>query len=331
MSFVRFLAVSLGCVFLAYSSSAVSFSLDGIARGVGGLYIGGMYKPASPIFGDLAFKGSFDTSFRTAPLNALPMLWFAGQDQDVRHVRLNGVTIAANSFDPWPVLARGSDYHSSAHGVAVVLGYPVGQVRAELELAKQSFDVGRGGGPASGHDEGVVGDLYASEGYRYSAVHMKLSSGKGAPATPPATTDGGDANAMVIVKNEGVQLSSVLASLCRDFSISLNENILPYVCAGFGLEKVSMFDSDAKRVSYQAKIGASYKFGNNVHGFASLYYRALAGNGEVILTQSGYEVVRTDCSRHTGSKTHAKLLPVNLPIGMDIAYFGLEAGLRLSL
>ncbi|WP_225349022.1 hypothetical protein [Anaplasma marginale] len=82
MSFVRFLAVSLGCVFLAYSSSAVSFSLDGIARGVGGLYIGGMYKPASPIFGDLAFKGSFDTSFRTAPLNALPMLWFAGQDQD---------------------------------------------------------------------------------------------------------------------------------------------------------------------------------------------------------------------------------------------------------
>nr|WP_225349021.1 hypothetical protein [Anaplasma marginale] len=60
----------------------------------------------------------------------------------------------------------------------MVLGYPVGQVRAELELAKQSFDVGRGGGPASGHDEGVVGDLYASEGYRYSAVHMKLSSGK---------------------------------------------------------------------------------------------------------------------------------------------------------
>ncbi len=116
------------------------------------------------------------------------------------HSHLNVTT--ADSFDPWPVLARGSDYHSSARGVAVVLGYPVGQVRAELELAKQSFDVGRGGGPASGHDEGVVGDLYASEGYRYSAVHMKLSSGKGAPATPPATTDGGDANAMVIVKNE---------------------------------------------------------------------------------------------------------------------------------
>ncbi|MFV9923452.1 MAG: P44/Msp2 family outer membrane protein [Anaplasma ovis] len=328
MSFVRFLAVSLGCVFLAYSSSAVSFSLDDIARGVGGLYIGGMYKPASPVFGDLAFKGSFDTSFRTTPLNALPMSQPA-ERHDAWYVRLKeGVEIAVDAFDPWPVLARGSDYHSSTCGVAVVLGYPVGKVRAELELARQSFDVGRG--PASGHGGGVVGDLYASEGYRYSAVHMKLSSGaKGVPTA--SATDDGSANTMIIVKNEGVQLSSTLASLCRDFGISLSDSILPYVCAGFGLEKVSMFNSDARRVSYQAKVGASYKFGDKVHGFASLYYRTLVGNGEVILTQSGYEVVRINGFTAQKSPTHAKLLPVNLPISMDVAYFGIEAGLRLSL
>ncbi len=94
----------------------------------------------------------------------------------------------------------------------------------------------------------------------------------------------------------------MLASLCRDFSISLNENILPYVCAGFGLEKVSMFDSDAKRVSYQAKVGASYRFGDNVHGFASLLLPRACGQWRGYSYQSGYEVVRTDCSRHPAAR-----------------------------
>ncbi|MCU7611159.1 P44/Msp2 family outer membrane protein [Anaplasma capra] len=340
MSFLRFLTTSLFCVSFIYAPPAASFSL-GREGGIGGLYVGGVYKPASPVFSDLVLKGVFGTSLKTIPLNALPKT-AAGGEWSVRIAE--GIEVKEGGFNSWSVLSRDNDYHNSSCGVAAVLGYPFGQVRVELEMARQKFDVGRGSDHLSNGGGGArVGDLYFSEGYRYSGVYIKLSGAdalrvkdKNRRSWLPYTP-GGDV--VVVVRNDGVQLSSVLASLCRDFSSGVSENIAPYVCGGFGLERVDMFGVHADRVSCQAKIGASYKLKDKIHGFASMYYRALRGNGELVLPHGSYEAVGVYAYYREGGQsstnnrppTKPRVLPVNLPLDMDLAYFGLEVGFRLSL
>ncbi|MGN7661211.1 MAG: P44/Msp2 family outer membrane protein [Anaplasma sp.] len=231
------------------------------------------------------------------------------------------------------VLASANDYRCNLSGFGLALGYPVGNVRVELEMSGQRFDVERGSHELTRYRK----EEEAEHGY--SVVHMKLAGDPGKPlahvggggstATDPAAAPPED-EAAVVVKDDGIRLCSVVASLCRDFKLSTGDNISPYACAGFGFERLGMFGTSTRRVAYQAKAGVTYKLRGGMDGFAGVFYRRLRGSKEVVLPWSNFEVISTVIPAKAGD-TSDSIMPVDLLLDLNVAYFGAEVGIRFSL
>ncbi|MGN7678937.1 MAG: P44/Msp2 family outer membrane protein [Anaplasma sp.] len=369
MSFLRCLAVSFVGLSLVCSSSVGASVLDRVVDSLRGLYVDATYKPASPFFSDLEVRGPFGTTVRALPLSEVKSgtrvlhcgnsgsgrpggsdsrasnncagcaasgastCSSGGGDgsQQCGCLCLAGVgAVRGSDFECGSrVLAGAGDYRRNLSGFGLTLGYPVGDVRVELEVSKQKFDVERGSHELARYKKEEGAD------HGYSVVHMKLA---GDPDKPLARTSNSAAarledEAAVVVKDGGIRLCSVIVNLCRDFKLSdsMGDNMLPYACGGFGFEKLGMFGTNTRRITYQAKAGVTYKLRDGIDGFAGVFYRKLHGSKEVILPWSNFEVISTVPAGTGAARGSDGVMPVDLLLDLNVAYFGAEVGVRFSL
>ncbi|MDB1135511.1 P44/Msp2 family outer membrane protein [Candidatus Anaplasma sp. TIGMIC] len=296
MSFVRFVVTAFCSFFCFFPLTAFSCGSSCPESGFQevGLYVGGMYKPASPAFSDLTLGNSFDAAVSVSPLRR-----FASDSNN----RIDeSASVGDDLFDRRAVLADSGSYKNSPIGHAATIGYARGGVRAELELLRERFDVGRG------YFSPQEGDAYR---YRLARV------------SPEA--DAANRGYVLFLRNDGMYLSSGNATMCKDFEVG--RPIKPYVCAGFGVEGVNTHESYAYTLAYQVKGGVSWRLRDNVTGFCGFYYRSLGGSGNIsVAARQGTVIVGSNVD----DKQH-KVVPLDPILHMDIAYYGIEVGFRVSV
>nr|ABO36249.1 Omp-1-9 [Ehrlichia ewingii] len=82
----------------------------------------------------------------------------------------------------------------------------------------------------------------------------------------------------VVMRNDGISITSVTINGCYDFSINKLPKISPYICAGFGGDFIEFFDSVRVKFAYQSKLGINYSLSSNFILFVDGYYHRVIGN-----------------------------------------------------
>lgn len=292
-------------VLFLFSCLSVSTSLWAL-DGVGPLYIGGLYKPASPLMGDTDLGDAFGGKIEVSPLSRRygcnDLLGNCGKESS------NG-----DRFDQSPQLASSGDYRGSVVGSAFVIGCGVGSSRVELEFQSEKFDVGRGVFVPSRGDK-----------FRYSlAQRTDIRSDVGA-------AKGG--SGVFSIRNGGVNLVSGTMSVCRDIEVELG--VTPYVCGGFGLERAKAFGASSFGVACQVKGGVSYRLNRRLSGFAGLFYRrfGIHGDGEfsVPLSSASLFAKNNKGEELKGTELIGHGLFIDPVVRIGIAYYGAEIGVRFN-
>lgn len=280
----------------------------------GPLYIGGVYKPASPLMGDAAISDAFGGKIEVSPLSRYgcgDLLGNCGGSSKTPH------------FDGHSRLSSSGDYTRSVEGAALIAGYDAGGSRLEFELQSERFDIRRG--------------LFVPE----KGDKFRYSLARRVGARPDIERREG----VISLRNDGVKLVSATMSLCRDIDVGFGA--IPYVCGGFGLERASTFGSTAFGVTCQARGGVSYRINKRLSGFVGLFYRRFGVNGDgefsVPLSSSNIHIMprgksgvnERSARPGVGEMKKSELarygLFIDPVVRLGIAYYGAELGLRFSL
>ncbi|WDM85431.1 P44/Msp2 family outer membrane protein [Ehrlichia sp. JZT12] len=82
----------------------------------------------------------------------------------------------------------------------------------------------------------------------------------------------------VVMRNNGISITSIVLNGCYDFSASKSRRISPYMCVGFGGDFIELFDSVRVKFAYQGKLGINYPLSSNIILFVDGYYHRVIGN-----------------------------------------------------
>ncbi|WP_064659483.1 P44/Msp2 family outer membrane protein [Anaplasma phagocytophilum] len=282
---VRFVGTLLASLFLCFPLAA--FSGLHVVSGVGSLYFGGVYKPASPLLDDVTLQGAFGASVRVAPLER-----FSSSE-----VANSNLSANIRKFDDLSLVASSNSYNENMLGHAFVAGYSGNGVRLEFEFLREKFDISRG----------FFSEQHGDR-FRYSLARIAVNKG----------AEDGD---VLVLRNDGMSLVGSVASMCKDVEWTV---VKPYVCAGFGIERLRTFRAEIYSFAYQIKGGASFKLGRGLEGFCGIYYHDLGGSGKVPAPRERDVLIKGQ--RVTSKKS---VVPVDPVLRTDVAYLGFELGVRI--
>ncbi|AHX03223.1 surface antigen family protein [Ehrlichia chaffeensis str. Heartland] len=249
----------------------------------GNFYISGKYMPSASHFGVFSAKEERNTT-----------VGVFGIEQDWDRCVISRATLSDIFTVPNYSFKYGNNPFS---GFAGAIGYSMDGPRIELEVSYEAFDVKN------------QGNNYKNEAHRYYALSHHPNS---------ETEIDGAQNASVFLINEGLLDKSFMLNACYDV-ISEGIPFSPYICAGIGIDLVSMFEAINPKISYQGKLGLSYPIspGNSV--FIGGHFHKVIGN----------EFRDIPTMIPSGSALAGK---GNYPaiVTLDVFYFGIELGGRFN-
>ena len=275
-----FIATAL--ISLMHSVPSTSFS-DAIQNGnIGGsFYISGKYVPSVSHFG--AFSAN-EESKATVGVFGLKQDWAGGT---ISHTSPESIfTVQNYSFK----------YASNPFlGFAGAIGYSMGSPRIEFEILHEMFDV-------KNH-----GNNCKNDSHRYCALCHH---------TGATTSMSGGGDKFVFLKNEGLTDISFMINACYDITTE-GMPFSPYICAGTGVDLVSMFEAINIKLAYQGKLGLSYAISPEAQVFVGGHFHRVAGS-------EFREIPAMVPSESTLPKSQFAI------VTLGICYFGLELGGRFN-
>ncbi|RZB12260.1 P44/Msp2 family outer membrane protein [Ehrlichia minasensis] len=270
--------IATALISLMHSVPSTSFS-DAIQNGdIGGnFYISGKYVPSVSQFGVFSATEESNT---TASVFGL------------KHDHTGSAISDTNPNSVFNVKDYSFKYESNPFlGFAGAIGYSMGSPRIELEILYETFDVKN------------QGNHYKNDAHRYCALcrqdSMDRASGK-----------------FVFLKNEGLTDISFMINACYDITTE-GMPFSPYICAGTGVDLVSMFEAINIKLAYQGKLGLSYAISPEAQVFVGGHFHRVAGS----------EFREIPAMVPSGSTLPKSQFAI---VTLGICYFGLELGGRFN-
>ncbi|CAI28361.1 Map1-related protein [Ehrlichia ruminantium str. Gardel] len=261
-----------------------------------GIYFSGSYKLEFPLLDNFSIK---ETTSNTKQVIGLSKKKEAENVKDIL-----GYHAAFN--EPYT-----PTFQNTASGFSGTAGYSyTNKLRFEIEVSYEKFD--------AEIPEGSIYDDYIEDTYRYFALARETSHSLGASSriTPKY-------NHYIVMKNNGVSITSFMVNNCYQFSTSQSNKILPYICGGVGTDLVQFFNKLHIKLACQVKLGTSYSLSPHYQLFANVYYHEVIGN-----YFNKLKPIRTVLPTNT---TSTELSNVSATSTLNISYFGSEIGLRFIL
>ncbi|AHX05142.1 surface antigen family protein [Ehrlichia chaffeensis str. Liberty] len=281
------ISTAVACLLL---SPGISFSetINNSAKKQPGLYISGQYKPSVSVFSNFSVK---ETNVPTKQLIALK--------KDINSVAVDstastGIGKPDNFTIPYTV-----EFQDNVANFNGAIGYSFSDgLKIEIEGFHEKFDVKNPGGYTN-----------VKDAYRYFALARDLKT----DSFQPKAKDSGIYH--TVMKNDGLSILSTMVNVCYDFSLG-ELPVLPYICAGMGINAIEFFDALHVKFAYQSKLGINYQLFTKVNLFVGGYYHQVIDNQFKNLNVNHVD-------------TLAKSPKVTSAVAtLDIAYFGGEAGVR---
>nr|AAY59054.1 MAP1-6 [Ehrlichia ruminantium] len=260
-----------------------------------GIYFSGSYKLEFPSLDNFSIK---ETTFNTKQVIGL------SKKKEANVKDILGYHVAFN--EPYT-----PTFQDTVSGFSGTVGYSYNnKLRSEIEVSYEKFD--------AGIPEGSIYGDYIEDAYRYFGLARETSYSLGSSSlTTPKY------NHYVVMKNNGVSITSLMVNNCYQFSTSQSNKILPYICGGVGTDLVQFFNKLHIKLACQVKLGTSYSLSPHYQLFANIYYHEVIGNNFNKLNP-----VRIVLPKDT---TSTELGNVSATSTLNISYFGSEIGLRFIL
>nr|BBE10865.1 map1-6 [uncultured Ehrlichia sp.]BBG58271.1 map1-6 [uncultured Ehrlichia sp.] len=257
-----------------------------------GIYFSGSYKLEFPLLDNFSIK---ETTSNTKQVIGLSKK----KEAKVRDI----LSYHAAFNEPYTPI-----FQNTVSGFSGTVGYSyTNKLRSEIEVSYEKFD--------AEIPEGSIYDDYIEDTYRYFALARETSSSL-SKTTPKY-------NHYIIMKNNGVSITSLMVNNCYQFSTSQSNKILPYICGGVGTDLVHFFNKLHIKLACQVKLGTSYSLSPHYQLFANIYYHEVIGNNFNKLNPARIVLPKDTTSTELGN--------VSATSTLNISYFGSEIGLRFIL
>ncbi len=293
----KFIAISTALMCLLLSPS-ISFSetVNNKVEKHSGLYISGQYKPSVSVFSNFSVK---ETNVPTKQLIALK--------KDIDSVEIDasdatkGISKPEHFNIPYTV-----EFQDNAVNFNAAIGYSFSEgSRIEVEGFYEKFDVKNPGGYTK-----------VKDAYRYFALARDLESSQFQPKNKSTSAPTGVFH--TVMKNDGLSILATIANICYDFSLD-ELSVSPYICVGMGINAIEFFDALHVKFAYQGKLGISYQLFPKINLFVNGYYHQVIG--------SKFKNLNVQYVHDLANVPKVTSAVATL----DVAYFGSEVGIRLTL
>ncbi|AHX03226.1 surface antigen family protein [Ehrlichia chaffeensis str. Heartland] len=289
----KFFTISTAIVCLSLLPG-ISFSetINSSIKKQPGLYISGQYKPSVSVFSNFSVR---ETNVPTKQLIALK------KEIDSVAIDTTGNANAGISKPENFTIPYTAEFQDNVANFNGAIGYSFpDSLRIEIEGFHEKFDVKNPGGYTQ-----------VKDAYRYFALARDLKNG----AFQPKENNTGIYH--TVMKNDGLSILSTMVNICYDFSVD-ELPVLPYMCAGMGINAIEFFDALHVKFAYQGKLGISYQLFTKVNLFLDGYYHQVIGNQFKNLNVNHVYILKESPKVTSAVAT------------LDIAYFGGEVGIRFT-